>query len=129
MAKVIFEHPVLEMVGTINRRRDADHVMIYRIRKNGIDRLGNPVPPTIQSYIYHKHQGEWSPAVQACRERFKLAQRQARAELSDPERKAYWETRYEDHRKNCAPDEKFYKSILGFVSSRILADLKKDASA
>lgn len=129
MAKTTFIYPYDSLVGTINHSKDDDKMIIHRIRRNVAHRPGEPNTPVIQTYIYHKHQGEWSTAVEANRERFRQAQRQARTELADPERKAYWSSLYEDHRKNCPKDEKFYSTILGFVSARILADLKNAPSA
>lgn len=76
-------------------------------------------------YEYHLCEREWSKGAQRNRQLFQAAQRQARAELNDPERRVYWEEQYPEHRRTYRQGERLYVRILGFVSARIHAELKQ----
>jgi hypothetical protein len=77
-------------------------------------------------YTYHLHKGKWSAGVEANRELFKVAQKQAIAEMNDPVRLAKWQAMFEDQLDKPKQGEKHYATLRGFVIAQIHQQLKKE---
>jgi hypothetical protein len=76
-------------------------------------------------YTYHLHQGSWSKAVTDHRELFKLAQKQAIAEMSDPVRLAKWQAMFEDQLDKPKQGEKQYIKLQCYIATQLLKAMKK----
>ena len=76
-------------------------------------------------YTYHLHQGSWSKAVTDPRELFKLAQKQAIAEMSDPVRLAKWQAMFEDQLDRPKLGEKQYIKLQCYIATQLLKAMKK----
>ena len=77
-------------------------------------------------YTYHLHKGKWSEGAEANRELFKVAQKQAIAEMNDPERLAYWQTLFEEQLNKPKPGEKQYIKLQCYIAAQLLIKLKAD---
>ena len=76
-------------------------------------------------YTYHLHKGKWSAGVEANRELFKVAQKQAVAEMSDPVRLAKWQAMFEDQLDKPKQGEKQYIKLQCYIATQLLKAMKK----
>ena len=77
-------------------------------------------------YTYHLHKGKWSAGVEANRELFKVAQKQAIAEMNNPERLVYWQTLFEQQLDHPQQGEKQYVKLQCYIAAQLLIKLKAD---
>ena len=129
MSQVTYMAPVDEVRGKLTLNRGNDSVIITRRKSYGKTKNGTPRLGPKEMYVYHKHRGSWSPAVTSHRELFKAAQKQAVAEMNNPERLAYWQPLFDKQFRHPKQGEKHYSTILGFVVAQILAELKSAKQA
>lgn len=113
--------------GKMTNRHPNGRITVSRRKCFGKDSKGRPFLGPNESYEYHLHTGEWSPAATANRQLFKKAQVLARQELNDPQLKAAWVTKFNDQIAHRTPGQKQYVQLLGFVVAQIHADLKLQA--
>jgi hypothetical protein len=77
-------------------------------------------------YTYHLHKGKWSAGAEANRELFKLAQKQAMAEMNNPERLAYWQKLFEEQLDKPKKGEKQYIKLQCYIAAQLLLKLKAE---
>ncbi|MCQ2311373.1 MAG: hypothetical protein MJZ64_06465 [Paludibacteraceae bacterium] len=119
-------YPIEELHGKLSSHRDGgNRIPVTRQKTFGHDAKGNPIQGPKEFYPYHIHEGAWSPNVVAARALFAQAQRQARAELADAERYAYWQNLFEEQLNHPQPGQKRYSTLLGFVSTQIQSQLRQ----
>jgi hypothetical protein len=126
MSKVTYMAPVEEVRGKLCENRGNDSVIVTRRKcygktKNGTLRLGPK-----EMYTYHLHKGKWSAGAEANRELFKLAQKQAMAEMNNPERLAYWQKLFEEQLDKPKKGEKQYIKLQCYVAAQLLLKLKAE---
>jgi hypothetical protein len=126
MSKVTYMAPVEEVRGKLCENRGNDSVIVTRRKcygktKNGTLRLGPK-----EMYTYHLHKGKWSAGAEANRELFKLAQKQAMAEMNDPERLAYWQKLFEEQLDKPKKGEKQYIKLQCYIAAQLLLKLKAE---
>lgn len=126
MRKVKMATPIDHMSGSIDGMVANGRKNVTRWAKVGEDQNGKPIYKQ-QVYIYHLCEHEWPAGAQRNRQLFQAAQKQAREELKNEERRAYWENRYAEHRRDHRQGERLYITIQGFVSAQIHAELKANA--
>ena len=126
MSQVTYMAPVDEVRGKLTLNRGNDSVIITRRKSYGKTKNGTPRLGPKEMYVYHKHQGAWSPAVTSHRELFKLAQKQAVAEMNNPECLAYWQTLFEEQLDKPKPGEKQYIKLQCYIAAQLLIKLKSD---
>lgn len=122
-------YPIDEIHGKLSSHRDGGtRIPVARQKTFGRDANGNLIQGPKELYAYRVHEGPWSPNVEAARSLFGQAQRQARAELADPERYAYWKTLFDEQINHPQPGKKRYSTILGFVSTQIQTLLRQSTN-
>ena len=67
----------------------------------------------------HRHEGKWSQGATENRNRFADNLNQAYAELKDPERKAYWQSLFEEQFEHPKAGQKRYVRLSAFVAAKI----------
>ncbi len=125
MSQVTYMAPVEEVRGKLCMNRGNDSVIVTRRKCYGKTKNSTPRLGPKEMYTYHLHKGKWSASVEANRELFKVAQKQAIAEMNDPERVAYWQPLFEKQFKHPKQGEKHYATLRGFVIAQIHQQLKK----
>lgn len=127
MRKIEMEKPVAHTSGSLDNRVSNGRKNVTRYAKIGEDQHGRPIYKQ-EMYEYHLCEHKWPEGAQRNRQLFQAAQRQARAELNDPERRVYWENQYAEHRRTYRQGERLYVRLLGFVCARIHAELKQGSA-
>ena len=125
MSQVTYMAPVEEVRGKICMNRGNDSVMVTRRKCYGKTKNGTPRLGPKEMYTYHLHKGSWSKAVTDHRELFKLAQKQAIAEMSDPVRLAKWQAMFEDQLDKPKQGEKQYIKLQCYIATQLLKTMKK----
>ena len=124
MSQVTYMAPVDEVRGKLTLNRGNDSVIITRRKSYGKTKNGTPRLGPKEMYVYHKHQGAWSPSVTSHRELFKVAQQQAIAEMNDSERLAHWQKLFEEQLEKPQPGEKQYVKLQCYIVAQLLKALK-----
>ena len=124
MSQVTYMAPVEEVRGKLSMNRSNDSLIVTRRKcfgrtKNGAPRLGPK-----EMYTYHLHKGSWSKAVTDHRELFKLAQKQALAEMNDTERLAKWQRLFEKQLEEPKRGEKQYVKLQCYIAAQLLKAMK-----
>lgn len=124
MSKVTYMAPVEEMRGKLCMNRGNDSVIVTRRKCYGKTKNGTPRMGPKEMYVYRKHQGKWSAGAEANRELFKVAQRQATAEMNNPERLAHWQAMFEEQLDKPKRGEKQYVKLPCYIAAQLLKKLK-----
>lgn len=75
----------------------------------------------ISNYPMHKDPKSITPTQKANSSAFAQLSKQAKQELSYPDRHAYWQSLYDEYKAKLKPSDKYYVTLRGFV----IAQLKK----
>jgi hypothetical protein len=126
MSKVTYMAPVEEVRGKLCENRGNDSVIVTRRKCYGKTKNGTPRLGPKEMYTYHLHKGKWSAGAEANRELFKLAQKQAMAEMNDPERLAYWQKLFEEQLDKPKKGEKQYIKLQCYIAAQLLLKLKAE---
>ena len=126
MSQVTYMAPVDEVRGKLTLNRGNDSVIITRRKSYGKTKNGTPRLGPKEMYVYHTHRGSRSTAVTNHRELFKLAQKQAIAEMNDPERLAYWQKLFEEQLDKPKKGEKQYIKLQCYIAAQLLLKLKAE---
>ena len=124
MSQVTYMAPIDEVRGKLTINRGNDSVIVTRRKSYGKTKNGTPRMGPKEMYVYHKHQGAWSPSVTSHRELFKEAQQQTIAEMNDPERLAHWQKLFEEQLEKPQPGEKQYVKLQCYIAAQLLKALK-----
>lgn len=127
MKKITMDSPVAHTSGSLDSRIENNRKSVTRYARIGEDQHGKPIYKQ-EMYMYHLHEGKWSKGAQLNRQLFQQAQRQARAELKDEARHAYWQDQFATYRRNYRQGDKLYVTLLGYVVFRIHSDLKSSSA-
>ena len=125
MSQVTYMAPVEEVRGKICMNRGNDSVMVTRRKCFGKTQKGELRLGPKEMYTYHLHKGKWSAGVEANRELFKVAQKQAIAEMNNPERLAKWQAMFEDQLDKPKQGEKQYIKLQCYIATQLLKAMKK----
>ena len=125
MSQVTYMAPVSEVRGKLCLNRGNDSVMVTRRKCFGKTKNGTPRLGPKEMYVYHFQKGVWSPAITSHRELFKVAQKQAIAEMNDPERLVYWQTLFEEQLDKPKKGEKQYVKLQCYIAAQLLIKLKE----
>ena len=126
MSQVTYMAPVEEVRGKLCENRGNDSVIVPRRKCYGKTKNGTPRLGPKEMYTYHLHKGKWSAGAEANRELFKLAQKQAMAEMKDPERLAYWQKLFEEQLDKPKKGEKQYIKLQCYIAAQLLLKLKAE---
>ena len=126
MSQVTYMAPVSEVRGKITSNRGNNSVIVTRRKCYGKTKNGTPILGPKELYTYRKHQGKWSDGAEANRELFKVAQRQAVAEMNDPERVAYWQALFEEQLDHPQPNQKQYVKLQCYITAQLLKTMKME---
>jgi hypothetical protein len=66
-------------------------------------------------YPKHKDPKSLSARQRELNANFGQISKQAKQELADPERRAYWQSLYDEYKTNLKPSDKYYFTLRGFV--------------
>ena len=124
MSQVTYMAPVDEVRGKLTINRGNDSVIVTRRKSYGKTKNGTPRLGPKEMYVYHKHQGTWSPSVTSHRELFKVAQQQAIAEMNDSERLAHWQKLFEEQLEKPRAGEKQYVKLQCYIAAQLLKAMK-----
>ena len=120
MARAKYVHPIEDFRGKLNTPKEHDGAMFISRRKCfGTTRRGKKIMGPKEGYTMYRHEGEWSAGAVVNRQRFAAILNQAYAELKDPERKAYWQERFEEQFEHPEPGKKRYVKLPAFVAAKI----------
>lgn len=75
----------------------------------------------ISHYPKHRDTSTFTPHQRELNSAFAQVSKQAKQELADPARHAYWQSLYDAYKANLKPSDKYYFTLRGFV----IAQLKK----
>ena len=126
MSQVTYMAPVEEVRGKLCMNRGNDSVIVTRRKCYGRTKNGTPRLGPKEMYTYHLHKGKWSAGAEANRELFKLAQKQAIAEMKDPERLAYWQKLFDEQLDKPKKGEKQYIKLQCYIAAQLLLKLKAE---
>ena len=126
MSQVTYMAPVEEVRGKLCMNRGNDSVIVTRRKCYGRTKNGTPRLGPKEMYTYHLHKGKWSAGAEANRELFKLAQKQAIAEMKDPERLVHWQKLFEEQLDKPKKGEKQYVKLQCYVAAQLLLKLKAE---
>ena len=110
------------MHGKVSGKSTDGRVEVTRQKCYGTTAKGEEILGPEEMYIYHKHEGDWSPAVVETRKQFSAVQERVKAELANPERKAYWEERFQEQFLHPNEGKRYVR-----LYSYIVAMLRKEA--
>ena len=120
MAHVQYLNPVEVLHGKLNTPKEKDgRIYVCRQKCYGVTSKGKQILGPKESYVIQRHQGKWSPAVEANRARFGDLLKRAHAELRDPERKAYWQGLFEEQFEHPVAGQKRYVKLSAFVAAKL----------
>ena len=125
MSRVTYRATVEEVRGKLCENRGNDSVIVTRRKCYGKTKNGTPRLGPKEMYTYHLHKGKWSAGAEANRELFKVAQKQAIAEMKDPERLAYWQKLFEEQLDKPKKGEKQYIKLQCYIAAQLLKALKE----
>ena len=127
MAKQTFIHPIESLTGKLTSSKNAETVLVNRRKCFGKTPKGETIYGPNEVYMYTLHKGDWSENVTRSRQRFSEAQKQAREDLADPEKRAYWQEHFGYQSEppqyiadGSNPQPTRYATLLGYVVAQIL---------
>lgn len=127
MAKQTFIHPIDSLTGKLTSSKNTETILVNRRKQLGKTPKGEPIYGPNEVYMYTRHKGAWSENVTLSRQRFAEAQRKAREELSDPDKRAYWQQQFDLQNKHpqrnanpAHPKPKRYSTLLGYVVAQLM---------
>jgi hypothetical protein len=126
MSQVTYMAPIDEVRGKLCMNRGNDSLIVTRRKCFGKTKKGELRLGSKEMYTYHLHQGSWSKAVTNHRELFKVAQQQAKAEMDNPDRLAYWQALFEEQLNHPKPNEKQYVKLQCYIAAQLLLKLKSE---
>ena len=126
MSQVTYMAPVDEVRGKLCMNRGNRSLIVTRRKCFGKTKKGTPRLGPKEMYTYHLHKGKWSAGAEANRELFKLAQKQAIAEMKDPERLAYWQKLFDEQLDKPKKGEKQYIKLQCYIAAQLLLKLKSE---
>ena len=126
MSQVTYMAPVEEVRGKLCENRGNDSVIVTRRKCYGKTKNGTPRLGPKEMYTYHLHKGKWSAGAEANRELFKLAQKQAIAEMKDPECLAHWQKLFDEQLDKPKKGEKQYVKLQCYIAAQLLLKLKSE---
>ena len=126
MSQVTYMVPIEEVRGKLCVNRGNDSVIVTRRKCYGKTKNGTPRLGPKEMYTYHLHKGKWSAGAEANRELFKLAQKQAIAEMKDPERLAHWQKLFDEQLDKPKKGEKQYIKLQCYIAAQLLLKLKSE---
>ena len=126
MSQVTYMAPVEEVRGKLCMNRGNDSVIVIRRKCYGRTKNGTPRLGPKEMYTYHLHKGKWSAGAEANRELFKLAQKQAIAEMKDPKRLAHWQKLFDEQLDKPKKGEKQYVKLQCYIAAQLLLKLKSE---
>ena len=119
MAKTSYSFPVESVTGKLSSDRNGDTVIVHRRKCFGKTKDGEPIYGPNETYTYHIKQ-HWGEKIQQHRELFRQAQQQAKAEMNDPERLAYWKQQFEEQLNQSKLGEKRYVKLQCYIVAQLL---------
>ncbi len=127
MAKQTFIHPIDSLTGKLTSSKNTETILVNRRKQFGKTPKGEPIYGPKEVYMYTRHKGAWSENVTLSRKRFAEAQRKAREELSDPDKRAYWQKQFDLQNKHpqrnatpAHPKPKRYSTLLGYIVAQLM---------
>lgn len=73
----------------------------------------------ISHYPKHRDTSTFTPHQRELNAIFAQISKQAKKELADPVRHVYWQQRYDEHKANLKPSDKYYFTLRGFVIAQL----------
>lgn len=79
----------------------------------------------ISNYPKHKNPKSITANQKANSSSFAQISKQAKQELADPARRAYWQQRYDEYKSTAKPADKYYFTLRGFVIWQLATNNKE----
>ena len=73
----------------------------------------------ISHYPKHRDPKSITPHQRELNTSFAQLSKQAKVELTDPDKRAAWQQRYDEYKANYRPSEKYYFTLRGFVIAQL----------
>ena len=73
----------------------------------------------ISHYPKHRDTSTFTPHQRELNASFAQISKQAKQELDDPARRAYWLERYNEYKAHIKPSDKYYFTLRGFVIGQL----------
>jgi hypothetical protein len=73
----------------------------------------------ISHYPKHRNTSNFTPHQRDLNNNFGAISKQAKQELADPARHAYWQSLYDTYKANLKPSDKYYFTLRGFVIGQL----------
>jgi hypothetical protein len=73
----------------------------------------------ISHYPKHRDPSKITPHQRELNSSFAQISKQAKQELADPARRAYWQQRYDEYKSTAKPAGKYYFTLRGFVIGQL----------
>lgn len=73
----------------------------------------------ISHYPKHRDTSTFTPHQRELNASFAQISKQAKQELADSERRAYWQSLYDEYKTNLKPSDKYYFTLRGFVIGQL----------
>lgn len=73
----------------------------------------------ISHYPKHRDPSKITPRQHELNSSFAQISKQAKQELADPARRAYWQQRYDEYKSTAKPSDKYYFTLRGFVIGQL----------
>jgi len=73
----------------------------------------------ISHYPKHRDTSTFTPKQRESNNSFGNISKQAKQELADPARHAYWQQRYDEYNAHLKPSDKYYFTLRGFVIGQL----------
>lgn len=124
MSQTTYIAPVENFTGKLTSHNADGRIVVSRRKCFGKDAKGRPFYGPGETYIYHRHEGEWSEGATKNRTLFQRVQQLAKEELADPNRLAYWQPLFEQQFRHPKRDEKHYATLRGFIIAQLHQQMK-----
>ncbi len=73
----------------------------------------------VSHYPRFRDVSKFTPRQRELNSSFAQRSKQAKLELADPARHAYWQQRYDDYKALAKPSDKYYFTLRGFVIAQL----------
>lgn len=73
----------------------------------------------ISHYPKHRDISTFTPHQRELNNSFGAISKQAKQELADPEKHAYWQQHYDEYKATAKPSDKYYFTLRGFVIAQL----------
>lgn len=124
MSQTTYIAPVENFTGKLTSHNADGRIVVSRRKCFGKDAKGRPFYGPSETYIYHRHEGEWSEGATKNRTLFQRVQQLAKEELVDPNRLAYWQPLFEQQFRHPKRGEKHYATLRGFIIAQLHQQMK-----